>query len=369
MRLDQISLRVMLFSLGATALAGVATIFTQGNDVLWRLLGTATATSVAAGVMWPLTLKAEKPETRLAGLVGMGAVLVDFFLVLILIWERLFLPQGMQQFEEGVIFQASYLLPLTAAPAVMCLLFLHRPGGRLAAIAGALASAVTFAELMIGAWQSHSRFFPSPTRDWADAAWATALFGALGTACLAGTVAERPWRWGGVGVSLLGWLMMSDHALRGTHSEIGQSVFTVIATVAVVIAYMNLFSIPELAPSHQYVRVLTMLVAVLTAVLIDVLTLNRINNSSYFGTFDDLLGRLAAASGIVTACGTVAILILALINRKQMKGETYVAMSWVEMAITCPACQRQQTVSLGESTCSGCGLEFSIRIGERRNRD
>ena len=67
MCLDQICLRVMLFALGVTAMAGVAIIFTHENQVLWRLVETGAATTVAAALTWPLTSESE-------GLIGVGAL-------------------------------------------------------------------------------------------------------------------------------------------------------------------------------------------------------------------------------------------------------------------------------------------------------
>ena len=55
MHRDQICPRVMLFSLGATALTGVAAIFTQGHEIIWRSVATGATTTTAAGLMWPLT--------------------------------------------------------------------------------------------------------------------------------------------------------------------------------------------------------------------------------------------------------------------------------------------------------------------------
>ena len=356
----------MLWSLGATALAGVATIFAQGQEFLLRLLGTGAATAVAAGLMWPLTRAAEKPASRLAGLTGMAAVLAEFFLLLLLIWVGLFLPSVYFENLE-IVGWAALFLPMTAAPAVIFLMFVDHPAGWLAARVGAVAAAVTFVELMIASWQTHRGFFPTPRQDWSMCALATAMFGSLCVACLAGTFEQRLWRWAGAAAAVIAWCMMSVHALQPSNSELGETIFTLVATLATLIAYLNLYSMPSLAPHHEIFRIVTFITAVLTAGIIDVLMLLSIwsKHSGSFGEIEGLLGRLAAAGGIVTACGTVAIMILALINRRHMTTEPYVAMSWVEMDIVCPACQRPQRVPLGESSCCECHLQFSIRIGER----
>ena len=127
-----------------------------------------------------------------------------------------------------------------------------------------------------------------------SAAAATALFGFLAVACLAGTSKQRP-ALGGALAALISWLVMSVHSLHETHSEVGQSVFAVIATLAALAAYVNLCSMPRLAPNHEIFRVLTFVAAIATAIQFDALSLYDINFASRDSVYD-LLGRFAAAS-------------------------------------------------------------------------
>src|SRR5262249_22450648 len=73
---NQLCLRMMLWSLGVSAAVGVGAIFASDSDIMFRLLWTSLATALASGLMWPLTMLADKPSPRLAGFVGMAAVLV-----------------------------------------------------------------------------------------------------------------------------------------------------------------------------------------------------------------------------------------------------------------------------------------------------
>jgi len=201
MRWDQICLRIMLWSLAMTAAMGVAAIFSAGSEAVVRLLGTAATTAVAAALLWPLTRLAENIATRVAGLVGMAAVLLDFFLMLVLIWWNHFFRYSDFRFDEYILWTFFYVF-LTAAPAVICLVFSHHPAGWLAARVGAAASALTFLELMAGTFDGEGHF---PRYHWLQAANATGLFGSLGVASLAGTLKQRPWRWAGVLAALAGW--------------------------------------------------------------------------------------------------------------------------------------------------------------------
>ena len=71
--------------------------------------------------------------------------------------------------------------------------------------------------------------------------------------------------------SLACWLLASIQALQGTHSQLGESVFTVLATLATITASANRCGMPNLAPGQEIVRLLTVLAAILTAGLIDAL--------------------------------------------------------------------------------------------------
>lgn len=361
MRWDQICLRIMLWSLGMTAAAGVAVIFATDNEFLLRLLGTTAATAVAAALLWPLTRVADKPLTRVAGLVGMTSVLVDYFVVLALIWAEMFLPQGRYHFFDPVFLTFWHILA-TAAPAVVFLLFLHQAEGWLASRVGVACCILAFIELLLGTWVPRSLM--NYEERWFDAAGMTAVFGLLAVANLAGKLRDHLWRWAGVLASVVAWLMVSIHVFRPLHSASGETVFTLLTTLAAVTAYANLVLLPKLSPLHEIFRLGTVGLGTLTALLVDLIVICEIHHIP-FKSFSDTLGRLAAAAGILTACATLAILVLALINRSRSP-TTAVALAWIEMAITCPSCGEQQKVPLGDSTCRKCRLSFSIRISERK---
>jgi hypothetical protein len=360
MRWDQICLRVMLWSLAMAACMGVAAIFTSGSETMWRLLGTAMTTAVAAGLMWPLTRLAASPPTRVAGLFGMAAILLEFFLMLVLIWGQIFLRDSSFGFEEYLLWVFLFVF-LTGLPALVVLLFWHHPAGWLAARVGAAAAALAFFELMIGTTHLRRGFFSSPDEEWVTAACATGLFGFLIVSCLVGTIKERPWRWAGLLASCVGWLMYTTHSFHPTKTHYGEIIFIVATTLAAVIAYANLCMLPRLALLHEFIRLGTIGVAIVTAFLIDAFFYQEI----FYGGDDAGLMRLASAGGIVTACGTVAILILALVHKSHAP-KAFAAISWLEMVITCPACGQEQKVKLGESVCAKCQLPFFIRIGERK---
>jgi hypothetical protein len=362
MRWDQICLRVMLWSLAMAAAMGVAAIFTAGSRTLANLAATAATTATAAALLWPLTRLATEPAKRLAALFGVSAILLEFFLMMFIIWGHMFFRDSDFSFEPYAWWIFLYVI-LTGLPAFAFLLFWTNPAGWLAARVGVVAAGVTLFELLAGTIQLSRGFFPSPDERVTEVAAFTGLFGLLASACLAGTLTQRPWRWLGVLAAAAGGVMAHVHLFRITTTEYGEASFVIATTIASVIAYANLCLLPKLAPLHEVIRLGTIAVAATTATLIGAVVTNSIFN--YYNPIDDALTRWAGAGGIVTACGTVAILILALVHRSHAP-KAFVDMPWVEMAITCPFCGESQKVNLGESTCSKCRLAFFIRIGERK---
>ena len=74
--------------------------------------------------------------------------------------------------------------------------------------------------------------------------------------------------------------------------------------------------------------------------------------------------NLAAASGIIASCGSLALLVLARINRNLDR--VPVLSEIKEMTVICPGCRRKQNLPTGDSTCTTCGLKFHIRLEEPR---
>ncbi len=77
-----------------------------------------------------------------------------------------------------------------------------------------------------------------------------------------------------------------------------------------------------------------------------------------------MVDRLAAAGGILTGCGSLALAVLARMNRKV--DYEPVSLELNEMTVVCPRCRKKQSVRLGDSICCACELRISIRIEEPR---
>ncbi|MHC4785515.1 MAG: hypothetical protein ACYTE6_06075, partial [Planctomycetota bacterium] len=155
-------LRTLLGSLALAAVAGVLAVL-FANDVVLRVMATGFLTAGAALVMLPLSKWVDRKEKRPAGLFGLAAVVIEFILVLMLIWEVHDVLPGQRDWEQLWMTVGS-----VAAASVGGMLFLAAAGRRDARVAGVAGLAVTlafFVVALIGSW--------APGQ-WVGEWWATA---------------------------------------------------------------------------------------------------------------------------------------------------------------------------------------------------
>ena len=102
----------------------------------------------------------------------------------------------------------------------------------------------------------------------------------------------------------------------------------------------------------QQVVVDTMATAALTGVLVDVVVVLDKQHADV-----DMAGRLAAAAGIVAGCGALAILVLARLNRADVRPTG--VQSGERHGHLLPCARRRR--NLGESRSEGCGVIFQLQ--------
>jgi hypothetical protein len=82
---------------------------------------------------------------------------------------------------------------------------------------------------------------------------------------------------------------------------------------------------------------------------------------------DDLTvfqARIAGAAGVLDACGSLMLVVLARLRRVQKLERLQT--SEKELELICPRCMTRQVVHAGDSKCHECGLKFQIEIEEPR---
>jgi hypothetical protein len=353
MELRKFFLRLMLWSLGAAAVVGVLAMLFFRQEIMWRVVGTAAATAAASGLMLAMSILADKEHGRWAGVLGMAGVIAEFLLGLALIWDfGHFFFSG--YFDREFAFGLSmFNIAVTVLPGMACLVLLHKPNARVAAAVGLGLCAIILVILMIPTW--FDRRILHGEDYWQTAAVLGGI-GIVAVGCLVGFGTDRRhWRWAGILAALVATVMSLTHIWLHTTGPSWPLIS--ILSLAIVVAHADLVLLCPLAPGQFWVRNTTLVAAPLTAVLLDIMSYHDFRG-------DDLLGRLAGASGIVTACGTLALGVFARINRridfKPILREVR------EVTLFCPGCSKKQTLPAGDAQCPTCGLRIHTSFEEPR---
>ena len=365
MPLRTILLRVMLWSLGVAAATGVLAVLALPGDLPWRVVGTGITTAFACALMLPTSGLVDRKDSRAAGLLGMAGIVLEFIMALMLIWEApRYLFAGLWDEEEIALTMLVFGL---AVPLIMGLLQLERkPHGFLAGRVGIIVTLATFVAFLLAIWTPYRSYRIGGAREvWAKTGGALFLFGALAAVTLAGlgAVDRRSWRLGGIASGVVACTMWLLDIWIGAGSDLGFVIFCVLLSLACVVAHAHLCSMCPVTPDQQWVRVGTIAATVVTAILIDsIIADERLFN---IATDYNVLGRFSAAAGIVAGCGSLALCVLARINRKveyeQLSPEL------TEVTVVCPRCRKKQAVRIGGySRCSACSLRILVRIEEPR---
>ena len=359
MPLRKVLLKGMLWSLGFAAAAGVLAVLTQGGDLAWRVVGTGVATALACGCMLGAFPLIDRQKTRSAGLLLMGAITLEFLMGLVLIWELARLLVGRSWEEEIALTMVFFGLGAAVTAGLMGLR--AQSYGRIAGTVGIVVTLLAFVLSMISIWIPGR--FPVQ-EDWWETFGAVCLGGGLAVLALVGcgTADRRPWRWAGVVASAIACAMLLIEIWVGVGSDPGFVVFCTLVGLAAVVGHANLSLRCPVTDPQRWVRSGTIVTTILTACMIDLIVID--DRLMSLGMGAEVLVRIAGAAGIAAGCGTLALCILARMNRKVDYEQ--LSLDLTEMVVVCPRCGKKQSVPLGDSTCAGCKLRIAIRIEEPR---
>lgn len=348
--LRKIILRVLLWSLGIGAAVGVVAVLVGGDEIFARIIATAFATSGAALLLWPMANMIDHDDSRPAGIFGMMFVIVEFILVLTLVWVfETFLDH---QFSER-LFGSIWALLFTGLTAIVCLRLMAATGGRVAGIVGAALCAVVTVLFLGGVWIGGSfddELFESGAT--------LACYGALASLCLIGigTNDRRHWRWVGVATAVLMAGALLKHIWFGGDS--GPIGITLLTCTSFMAAYSNIILLIPLKQNQRWLRIGTMVAVAATLTLITVMVIAEDD----WDIGDSIVARLIGATGIVGAFGTLALGVLARINRKV---EVVVEdKQLTQITLRCPRCSKRQTLPIGKGACEQCRLVIEVRVSE-----
>lgn len=348
--------RVLLWSLGIAAVSGVGAALLGSIESIWRVPTTAIATAVAAGLMLIASVLADRPKVREAGLTGMALVVALYLLTLALTWVP---GQGLR-FEQSIGLTILFL-GICGVVAVGYLSLIRLRNAMVAGWTGVGLAATCLAIWLTATWLDLSW-------RWYEVGWALAGIGTLATICLVGAGNDRRhWRWVGVGASALAVAMAAVGILYSLSGD--PTAFAVALVTACVVAHANVVVRCPLTSGQLWLRYVTVAAGMMTGALLAVIAgldyrSTWENDYPWRGTIE-LLGRLASATGIVAGCGTLALAVLARLNRRIERPDTPVA-DFKQITLVCPLCKKKQSQPIGEGHCSTCGLIFRLGLDEPR---
>jgi hypothetical protein len=236
-------------------------------------------------------------------------------------------------------------------------------------LAIAAKSAIGFTVLVLAAYLTAiwwSDFIRGHGDNWWPTANALLVLGVLAVPSLIGLSAadQRHWRWAGILAGAIACSMWLVEIWDPVGSDLGFVIFCGLLSLGAVVAHANLCLVAvKLMPGQHWVRGGTIAAAVATALMV-VLYIAKDKFPAVVPIDGDMIGRFMEASGIIAACGTLALLVLARMNRKvDAEPESY---ELSEVSLVCPRCRRKQSLPTGDSTCPSCGLRISIRVEEPR---
>jgi hypothetical protein len=342
-------LRVVFGSLALAACFGAAAVIFVGHDTLWRIGGTCATTAFGALLLFGASSLFDREPAREPGVLATALVVTEYVLTLGLIWNLFGRADGQAGFT--LLYVA-----VTGIPAIASLALMARPVAAVAGRVGVAACATDFALLMIGVWGSGwgGRTHFDDNR-WFDVGGALAAFAFLAVLALVGAGRDRRhWRWAGVAAAGTGFALSTYAIILDIHRT--SSLLVCITTVAVVVAHTNAMMLCPLRPGQRWLRGATIGAAIVTGVLVDVQSLTK-------PWQNEMLGRLAGAAAIIAGCGTLALLVLARINRRIVQPGLSAA-EVREIVFFCPLCGTRQKIAIGDGRCAMCGMGIEVRLAE-----
>jgi hypothetical protein len=346
-RLRRVSLKVMLWMLVLAGVIGVATVLTASYDTLGRVAGTVIATAIVAGVLWPMSLLADRERSQPAGLLGMVAALVVYLLVIPLIWDL------DRQDDEMVI--TSLVIGLTVPFGMFFLSLTNVAATWIAARVGVGVYVTVLVLFLVATWHP-GRWRIS--ENWWLTGWWCAAYGSLSFASLCGLRRFTiNWRWIGVVAAFFAWVVILI-AVWGD-SEPAEKLIIVITSVSVVFAHASLADLVPLKTGQEWLRLSTIAAVAVAAAFLDLEVVFQPDHGI------SMLGRISGAAAIVASCGSLALIIFARLNRVVYDDSAGVELTEItRIVLFCPRCRARLTAAIGSDQCRRCGLKIITSIEE-----
>ena len=79
-----------------------------------------------------------------------------------------------------------------------------------------------------------------------------------------------------------------------------------------------------------------------------------------FAGYSQVMQRIIAASAILTSCGSLALVVLAWLTRREEAPSKIKDINAI--TLVCPRCRCSQSIVLGGANCADCGLKIEVRV-------
>ena len=348
-------MRVMLIVLAAIGGAGLLAIFFPGSGITGRLFGTALLSGVAIGLVMAATKKLDKEQWRDGALLMMGVTIASFGLCIVGIWSGFFGFSG-----EWKVITTAMVLAGCGLAVVPGLVVLKSEAGRWSGLVGMMSSVTAFIAFTLAIWDT--KIFSLGDDQLGFTGMGIVIFGGFAAVSVYGIRTERGalrWIiWPGVIVSVIGLLFWMYDVWLWEDSEL--STPSQIMVISAVLAHANMVCRVRLKGMARYVLMLTVTSSVITALCLityieqkgDMGSVGLLNASSMI--------RMSAGFGIVTACGTLALIVMRRMSRNV--GVFLKKAEYTSMHVRCPHCGSEQDAPVGVSGCMKCGMQFGISI-------
>lgn len=346
-------LRVILWSLGAAAVIGAAGVLWLRSDAVVRVDLTLVLAAICSAMILAVTRKLASPADQRAAGLATTIVAVEFILGLVAIWAENFFGR----WQEGAL-ETMAALGGAGIPAVAFLRLEQNPLARIAARVGLAICAAVFSLWMIGIWSFRTSW---DGWTWFGYGHTLGATGILAVVALVGLGKDRwHWRWIGIACAVAAFVV----AVPLVNANAGHvQLLTLLITVAFVVAHANLALRCPLKARQQWLAYSTVAAVMAVGVFVNLGMIEERHpqRSRILGGYD----RFASASGILSACGTLALVILYRINQRAIPA-TLKSGELGPVIVICPVCQRKESVSNGLQVCGGCGLRIHVQVEEPR---
>jgi rRNA maturation protein Nop10 len=195
----------------------------------------------------------------------------------------------------------------------------------------------------------------------------TALIGAASILGLVGVMSWEHRRWhplGLIGVCLAAFALASTLIMIWSrdlglpfleNTEEFWKLVGIAWVLAIACPHISLLSFARLHAHYLWIRRATIIAITLLAGLVILFIITE-------GDGGELLIRLIGILAIADVCGTLAMPILHRVS--SIRTREAVRTVELRVTLTCPRCDLAQTLAVGRSSCTGCGLRFAIEIEE-----